>query len=171
MTRTRAWLLIGIVLLASAYMAGFWPERQRAQEAREEAARLQARVNQLETRVRLAEVLGLLLRLSDSVVARNYGDASEQATAYFDRVAREMTAGTEELGHAALQSIHQARDRVVAALARSEPAIIETLKEQEHALRRALAYPVPDRIPTPAPSIAPASESAPSAASGGQPVR
>ncbi len=44
MTRTRALLLVGIVLIVGAYMAGYWPERQRAREAREQAALLDARV-------------------------------------------------------------------------------------------------------------------------------
>ncbi|MGE0705923.1 MAG: hypothetical protein AB7F99_03970 [Vicinamibacterales bacterium] len=162
MTKTRAWLLIGIVLIASAYMAGFWPERQRAREARDEVTLLQGRIAELEARGRLAEILGLLLRLSDSVVARNYGDASDQATAYFDRVSGEISASTQADVQTVLQSIHQSRDRVVAALARTEPMIIETLREQEHALRRALSYPVPDRIPsTPAPDPEPAALPAP----------
>lgn len=152
MTRTRVWLLIGIVLLASAYMAGFWPERQRSREARDQAERLEVRVAELEARVRLGEILGLLLRLSDAVVARNYGDASDHATAYFDRVAAEMSAEGQAGALAVLQTVHQTRDRVIAALARTEPMVIETLREQEHALRRALAYPVPDRIPSTAPS-------------------
>lgn len=153
MTKTRAWLLIGIVLLVSAYMAGYWPERQRAQNARDEVATLETRVTELEARVRMGELLGLLLRLSDAVVARNYGEASDQATVYFDRVATERDNAPQSEAQAVLASIHQSRDRVVAALARSEPMILETLREQEHALRRALGYPVPDKIPGLAPVV------------------
>ncbi len=111
--------------------------------------------------MRLGEILGLLLRLDDAVVARNYGEASDQATRYFDRVAAEMNVGSQAGVQTALQNIHQTRDRVVAALARSEPMVIETLREQEHALRRALGYPVPDRVPTTAPAMPPADQVAP----------
>ena len=156
MTKTRALLLVGIVMIASAYIGGFWPQRQRAREAEARAVELGTQVSALEARVRLAELLGLALRLSDSVVARNYGDASNQATAYFDRVAAEMASESQAASQAVLQGIHQTRDRVIASLARTEPAVLDTLREQEHALRRALGYPVPDRIPT---TAAPASES------------
>jgi len=148
MTKTRAVLLVGVVLIASAYMGGFWPQRQRAREAETRAAELGAQVAALEARVRLAELLGLSLRLADSVVARNYGEASDQATVYFDRAAAEMASENQAAVQPVLQAIHQTRDRVIASLARTEPAVLDTLREQEHALRRALGYPVPDRIPS-----------------------
>jgi hypothetical protein len=147
MTKRRVVFLIGIVLVAGAYMAGFWPERQRAQQARADLSTLEARVAELESRVRLGEIFGLLLRLTDAVAARNYGEASEQATVYFDRVAGETAVATTPEVQTVLQDIHQSRDRVVAALARTEPIVFETLREQEYALRRALNYPVPDRLP------------------------
>ena len=95
-------------------------------DAQEQVAALEGRVADLEARVRLGEILGLLLRLSDSVVARNYGDASDQATAYFDRVSTEASTTAQAEVRTVLEGVHQSRDRVVAALARSEPAILET---------------------------------------------
>lgn len=144
MTKTRAWLLVGIVLIAGAYMAGYWPERQRLQEAEVQVAAIEARAAEAERQVRLAELLGLLLRLSDAVEALNYGDASAQATRYFDRVATEIPLAGQPDVQTALQDIHQTRDRVIAALARAEAPVVGTLRQQEHALRRALGYPVPD---------------------------
>lgn len=142
MTKTRVLLVLGVVLIGGAYLAGFWPERQRLAAARAEAQALQQRVAESEARVRLAEVLGTLLAVSDSVDAQNYGDAAARASAYFDRVTAEAQAATDPATRAVLEGARQTRDTVTAALARAEPTVRETLRQQQLAIRRALGYDV-----------------------------
>ena len=143
MTKSRVVLVAGIVLIAGAYVLGMWPERQRFTEAQTqlEAARLQ--LSGAEARVRLGEILGQLLTLSDAVGSLNYGDAATQASAYFDRVTAEARLADSPDTRQVLERIQQTRDLVTAALARAEPAILDTLREQQVALRRALGYSAP----------------------------
>ena len=145
MTKTRVLVLVGIVLAGVAYLAGFWPERQRLTQTRARLQGIEQQLAESEARVRLGEVLGQLLAVSDAVTAQNYGSAAAQASAYFDRVAGEArAAATNPAAQSMLESVQQTRDAVTAALARGEPAITETLRQQQIALRRALGYPVPE---------------------------
>jgi hypothetical protein len=142
MTKTRVLLVLGALLIGGAYLAGFWPERQRLSAVRAEAQALQQKVSESEARVRLGEVLGQLLSVSDAVDAQNYGDAAARASAYFDRVAAEAQAATSPAVRAVLEGVRQTRDAVTAGLARAEPAVRETLRQQQLAIRRALGYDV-----------------------------
>jgi hypothetical protein len=144
MTKVRILLLLGVALIGGAYLAGFWPERQRLTAARAEIQALERRIAESEARVRLAEVLGSLLAVSDMLDAQNYGDAANRASAYFDRVNAEAQAATDPAVRAALEGARQTRDTVTAALARAEPTVREALRQQELAIRRALGYDVPE---------------------------
>jgi histidinol dehydrogenase len=144
MTLRRALFAIVVLLVAGAYVAGYWPERRRLVEARDQIATLERRVNHAEAQNRLAAILGQLLQLMDAVEARNFGDAARQATTYFDGAATESLAVTEAAPKAALDQVLGARDRVVASLALSDAtAVLEELRRHEQALRRGLGFPVP----------------------------
>ena len=136
-------LLFGLVvlLIAGAYVAGYWPEHQRRLEAQSALAERESRLAAAEARNRLADVLGLLLRLMDSVEARNFGEAVVQASAYFDRAGQEAPTLPEARGQ--LDDIRGSRDRVVAALALTDASILEELRRQELTLRQALGFPIP----------------------------
>jgi hypothetical protein len=140
MTKARVLLVLGVLLIGGAYFAGYWPERRRLSAARTEVEALQEKVSQSEERVRLGEVLGQLLSVSDAVEAQNFGDAATRASSYFDRVAAEAAAATDPAVRAVLESVQKTRDSVTAALARAEPAVRTTLREQQLAIRRALGY-------------------------------
>jgi hypothetical protein len=142
MTKMRVLLVLGAVLIGGAYLAGFWPERQRLAAARAEIQALQQRVAASEARVRLGEVLGHLLAVADAIDAQNYGDAAARASAYFERVTAEAQTATDPAVQAVLEGARQTRDTVTAALARAEPTVRETLRQQQLAIRRALGYDV-----------------------------
>jgi hypothetical protein len=144
MTKMRVLLLVGVALIGGAYLAGFWPERQRLIAARAEIQALEQRIADAAARVRLAAVLGGLLAVADAVDAPNYGDAAARASAYFDRVAAEAQAATDPAVRAVLEAARQTRDTVTAALARAEPTAREALRQQQVAIRRALGYDVPE---------------------------
>lgn len=139
----RLFLIVGVILLAAAFLAGYWPQHQRAADA--ETAMRTARQELLDANrtVQLSELLGQLLRLSDAVDERNYGEAAALASSYFDRVRAETSSDQQPDVQQALQQILQSRDGVTAALARSDPSIAGTLRQQEITLRRALGYSVP----------------------------
>ena len=142
MTKMRVLLILGVLLVGGAYMAGFWPERQRLSAARSEMQALEERASATEARVRLGEVLGQLLSLVDAVDEQNYGDAAKRASAYFDRVQAEAGKATSPAVRAVLEGVEDTRDSVITGLAKAEPAVREMLREQQRALRRALNYDV-----------------------------
>jgi hypothetical protein len=144
MTLRRALLAMVVLLVAGAYIAGYWPEHRRLVEAREQIATLETRVNHAEAQNRLAGILGHLLQLMDAVETRNFGEAASQATTYFDGAATESLTVSEAAPKAALDQVLRARDRVVASLALSDAAaVLEELRRHEQALRRGLGFPVP----------------------------
>ncbi len=142
MTWTRVVIAGAVVAIAAAYFAGFWPERQRVNDAEARVQALEGRAEAAEANVRLAQILGQLLRVQDALEARNFGDAALQASLYFDRVGEEIPRAVEPVAQT-LTGIQRTRDLVTAALARTEPGVADVLKEQQVALRRALGYSLP----------------------------
>jgi hypothetical protein len=133
---------VGVVALVIAYLAGYWPQHSQVNETRAQMQDLQTRLTAAEGRVRLGEVLGHLLRLSDAVAARNYGDASTLSSVFFDSVRTEATRADRPDVRTMLETIHATRDRVTSAIATADSTLGATLKEHEKTLRRSLGYPV-----------------------------
>lgn len=132
-----------IVVLVGLYLAGLLPERSRRLASETRAAELQVRVDQAEGRLRVDRLLGELLMVEEVVVRRNYGQAQELSSALFDRVAEEASRPHDAGIKAALDELRARRDVVTAALARTDPAVSDTLHELEVRLRAGLGYPVP----------------------------
>jgi hypothetical protein len=140
MNMTRALFIGGAALVALAYVAGYWPQHRRLIQAEAQNQTLSTQLDSARARVRLAEVLGLALRLSDAIAVRNFGEAATLSSAYFDRVREEARIQTPD-ARRTLDRILQSRDHVTAALARTDPSAGAALSEQHLALRQALGYP------------------------------
>ena len=65
------------------------------------------------------------------------------SSAFFDAVQAEASRTARPDAKQALAQILLTRDQVTSTIARTDPAVSETLRQHELALRRALAYPVP----------------------------
>jgi hypothetical protein len=139
---TRPVAIVGIVAIAVAYFIGFWPQYRQLTAARTQVETLQASVTAAEARLRLADVLGHLLRLSDAVDARNYGDAAMLASTFFDSVRTEVSRADDPEARATLQRILDTRDRVTTAIAAMDATLPSALKQHERALRQALGFAV-----------------------------
>jgi hypothetical protein len=151
----RAVVIAVVILLAAAYLGGFWPEHQRLTTTRQALEEVQPRLASAEAKVRLGEVLGQQMRLADAIDARNFGEASGLSSTFFDRVQQEQGRATDPAVRSALDEVAATRDQVTSAIARTDPAVSGILRQQELALRRALGYPVPS-APAAAPMQAPA---------------
>lgn len=138
----RAILIAVVIVVGLAYVAGFWPQHRQLTDARGQLQDTQTRLAAAEARIRLGDVLGRLLALSDVVAAKNYGEAATLSSSFFDTVRTEASRATLPEVTATLQEILKARDRVTTAIAGTDPALSGVLKEQERSLRRALGYPV-----------------------------
>lgn len=131
-----------LVVVALAYFAGYWPQHQQMTDAQAQLQEAQNRLAAAEGRIRLGEVLGQLLRLSDAVAAKNYGEAATLSSSFFDSVRIEVSRADRPDAIATLQAILQSRDQVTTAIAGTDPSLSTVLKEQERSLRLALGYPV-----------------------------
>lgn len=136
----KSWLGIGAALIVIAFLVGFLPQYRQLTASRETTATLQTRLDAAEARLRLVDVLGHQLRLSEAVQARNYGEAAALSSAYFDAVRQEASRAGGDTS-AVLSSILASRDQVTAAIAGTDPNLELTLREQQRQLRRALGYP------------------------------
>lgn len=148
--------VVVVVLVAAAYVGGFWPEHARRAAADDALARAQAQLASAERQIRLGELLGQQLRLADAIDARNFGDAAGLSSAFFNRVQQEAAQTSDPDLRQTLDAIQRTRDQVTTAIARTDPAVAGTLREHELALRRALGYPVAP-AETPAPPTPPSS--------------
>ncbi|OFW26843.1 MAG: hypothetical protein A3H97_15000 [Acidobacteria bacterium RIFCSPLOWO2_02_FULL_65_29] len=138
----RAITIAVLVVVALAYIAGYWPQHQRLTDAQAQLQETQNRLAVAEGRIRLGEVLGQLFRLSDAVAAKNYGEAATLSSSFFDSVRVEASRADKPDVMATLQAILNTRDQVTTAIAGMDLSLSTVLKEQERALRLALGYPV-----------------------------
>jgi hypothetical protein len=138
----RAAAIVALLVMAIAYLAGFWPQHRQLVEAREQIRVVQEQLSDAEARLRLADLLGQLLRFSDAVAAKNYGEASTLSSGFFDSVRSEISRTNRTDVRASLQQILDSRDRVTTAIAGTDPTLDSVLKAHERTLRQALGYPV-----------------------------
>lgn len=157
----RTLVVLVVLLIAGAFVAGYWPQRQsrvqaqaEATEARRQLSEARAELAQAEARARLGRLFGQFLALQDAVVSGNFGEAQALSSSFFDQV---RDAGADATARTALDAILMRRDTVTAQLARGEGSVREVLVPIERELRRALGYPVPPLPPatTTAPEIGP----------------
>ena len=140
--------ILVVLLLAGAFVGGYWPQHQQLVTARAEAdawlkelEQTRSRLAAAEVRVRLAGVLGQLLALDDAVAAANFAEAQKLSSGFFDAVRAEVTATSDAAVRTALEAIQAQRDGVTADLARANPAVRERLRTLQLVLRAALGYP------------------------------
>ena len=153
-----------VLLVAGAFVAGYWPQREARLRAEKEAAEAgrqltEARVElaRAEARDRRGRLFGRLLALQDAVANGNFGEAQALSTPFFDGVRDEATRERDATVRPSLDAILMRRDTVTAGLARGEGSVGEVLIPIERDLRRALGYPLPALLapPRPAPEVAP----------------
>lgn len=137
----RVYLGIAATLVVAAFVAGFWPQHRQLTTSQALTETLQTRLDAAETRIRMGQVLGQLLRLSDAIRLRNYGEAAALSSTYFDTV-RQEASRTDADGAVALNAILASRDQVTTAIAGADPTLDVNLRQHEQQLRRVLGYPV-----------------------------
>jgi type II secretory pathway component PulM len=131
-----------ILLLVIAYVAGFWPQHSQLTEAQSRIATLETRVTDAEARIRLGEVLGKLLRLRESLLSQNFGQAAGLSSSFFDSVRDEGTRTTRPEVKQLLETLQKSRDVVTTSIARADGSALAIVNAQEVTLRQALGYSV-----------------------------
>jgi hypothetical protein len=136
-------LVVAVLVLGTVYLAGWLPERSRRVAAEGRAAAMQIERDDAHGRLQAARLLGDVLALEEVVKNRNYGQAEQLASTFFDAVRDESSRASDASIGAAMRTIQSRRDVVTAALARTDPAVVDLLHEIEVQLRKGLGYPVP----------------------------
>jgi hypothetical protein len=146
-----------VLLVGGAFVAGYWPQRQRLARALAEADELRRRQDEgrsllaaAEAKARLGRLFGQYLALHDAVVASNFGEAQRLSSPFFDAVRDELSRGPDPATRTALDAVLMRRDTLTAGIARGEGSVREVLVPIERELRRALGYPVLPLAPAPA---------------------
>ncbi len=141
----RGWLIAGaaLIVLATVYLAGRLPERTVRVRAEQQVLELEARLARADASLRASRILGELLLVQDTVARRNFGQAQQLASSMFDHVSEEVAREHAAEVKGALAGIQSRRDTVIAALARTDPSVADTLESLETGLRSGLGYGVP----------------------------
>ncbi len=131
------WIVL-VVLLAAAYVGGYWPQHQRFREAQDNFNAVSARLANVEanaeSRIRLCKLQSDLIALVYKTADKNYGDALPLSTKFFDQVLAEATRTDNQKSKSSLQSILQKRDAVTAALAKGDSSAYDLLLPLEKTL-------------------------------------
>lgn len=165
----RYGLLIVVLLVGAAYVGGYWPEHQQRVTLERETQAIKAQLSEAQARVRLGGLLGQLLALVDAAAARNYGQAQELSSRFFEDLRAESARVPDARTRAVLEGILRARDSVTASLTRSDPAVLDELRQAQVGLQSALGYRVGP--PGPAPALpAPTPSESPTSLPGAEPT-
>jgi len=156
----RYGLLIVVLLVGAAYVGGYWPEHQQRVTVERDAQALKGQLAEAQARVRMGGLLGQLLALMDAAAARNYGQAQDLSSRFFEDLRAESARVPDARTRAVLEGILRARDSVTASLTRSDPAVLDQLRQAQVGLQSALGYSVAapspaTALPAPTPSEAP----------------
>jgi hypothetical protein len=143
-----------VLLIGAAFVAGYWPQRERLVQAQAEVDGLRRQLSEArsqlaeaEAKARLVRLYGQVLALQDAVVSGNYGEAQTLSSTFFDQVRDEAHQAVDASARTALDAILMRRDTMTAGLARGESSVREVLVPIERELRRALGYTVPPLAP------------------------
>ncbi len=127
------WILF-LLLLAVAYLAGYWPQHRNFREAQDKFNAVSARLADAESRIRLCKLQNDLIALVRKTAEKNYGEAQAVSTKFFDKVVAEARQTEDQKLKSSLESILQSRDAVTAALAKGDSSARDLLLPLEKAL-------------------------------------
>jgi hypothetical protein len=159
-------VVVVVILVAGAYVVGYWPVRQRNTELEQRVTALEAQLADADAKGRLAGLLGRLLLIEDTVADRNFGQAQGLASGFFDEVRAELGRVTDPMQRQALEAVLALRDSITVSLAAADPAVSAVLGGAEARLRGALGYPT---TASPSPPAAPAPAGSPATSPGASP--
>ncbi len=130
----RAAIIIGIVLIGIAYLLGFWPEYQKVQRTQNQLKVVATELSNTEAQTGLYRLQHQLLAVVRETNQKNYGQASNSATKFFDSVRDELPRQADPKVKKTLQSMLQQRDAVIAALAKGDPSALGLLQPMENTM-------------------------------------
>jgi hypothetical protein len=158
-------VVVVLVLVAGAWVAGFAPEYSARHEAEAARDELLQQLDAAQAGTRVGDLLGQCLALEDLAREGRFVEAQPLSSAFFDEVRAESQRTADPALRDSLVAVLSERDPVTAALTRGESGVAERIRAIGKRLRRRLGYTVPggapateaaaaDAVPTPAPDDA-----------------
>jgi replicative DNA helicase len=116
-------------LLAGAYVGGYWPQRQKLQEAQKNSAQAAQQLSSAQAAVHITRLENDLVALVDQTQNQNYGEAQKLSSRFFDDLRAELDRAPSAPYHSTLETIFSRRDAVTSGLTRADAAIIGPLRQ------------------------------------------
>lgn len=122
-------LILFLVLLAAAYVAGYWPQHQQLHAAQQNAAQAQQQLATTQEVARICKLENELLALLGQAENQNYGDARNLSNAFFEDLRKEADRDPNAPYKADLENILGQRDAITAGLTKADPSTTNSLKQ------------------------------------------
>lgn len=117
--------LFFVLLLAVAYVAGYWPQRG-----------LKDRLQTAQSAVKFCRLENELMSMLDQTQSQNYGTAQQIAGQFFDDLHNQMSDPALADYRQSLQTIAGHRDTVISALAKADGSIAGSLRQDLDQVRQ-----------------------------------
>jgi type II secretory pathway pseudopilin PulG len=122
-------LLVLLVVIGIAYVAGYWPQRQLQKECEQQLQQVRQQLDRAQSLVRVARLENQLLNVIEQTGAQNYGTAQELSRKFFDDVREQLNRSKDPAAQALLQQVLETRDLVTTGLARADATVQDSLKQ------------------------------------------
>jgi hypothetical protein len=122
-------IILGVVLIAAAYIGGYWPEHRRLEAAQQSETRATQSLAGVQTVGRICVLENDAMALIDQTTNQNYGNARNLSNNFFDAVRRQADLEPNSPYKGDLENILGQRDAVTAGLARADASTVTTLKQ------------------------------------------
>jgi hypothetical protein len=132
------YFFIVLVLLGLSFGGGFWWEHQRMESVQHRLDAASAQLAQADEIVRLCRLQDQLLTLVDDTASKNYGDAANVSTQFFNQLSDEVSIENRADVKSAMQSILAQRDQVTAELAKGDSSAHDMFMQMSDTLHRAI---------------------------------
>jgi len=122
-------VILGILLLGGAYLGGYWPQRQKIQEAEKNVMQAAQQLTSAQAVVHITRLENDLVALVDQTQNQNYGEAQKLSSRFFDDLKAEVDRSPNAAYRSNLETILARRDVVTSGLTRADAAIIAPLRQ------------------------------------------
>jgi hypothetical protein len=128
--------VLGMVLLAGAYFGGYWPQRQKLQQAQQSSAQASQQLAAAQSAIHVCRLENDLVALVDQTQNQNYGEAQKISSRFFDDLRAELDRSPNAPYRPTLETIFARRDAVTAGLTRADAAIIGPIRQSLNEIRQ-----------------------------------
>jgi type II secretory pathway pseudopilin PulG len=129
-------LILGMVLLVAAYVGGYWPQRQKLQEAQKNNAQAAQQLTSAQAVVHITRLENDLVALVDQTQSQNYGEAQKLSSHFFDDLRAELDRSPNAPYRPSLETVFARRDAVTSGLTRADAATIGPLRQSLNEVRQ-----------------------------------